>query len=577
MQARTAPHELISSRTHLLVGVVSLLLNSLALAQVPTSAQQDAAELRRAQERETQLREQQSRTPDVRSAAPVASLQRLPANEAPCFSIRQLALKGDAVSRFGWILDAMAGPLGDDSPLQKCVGTQGINVLLQRAQDALLAKGFVTSRVFAQPQDLSSGKLILTVLPGRIRAIRFKDAAGADTHIWSAMPARSGDILNLRDIEQALENFKRVPTAEADIQITPAGAPDQSDLVIAYQQGTPVRISLSLDDSGSKSSGIYQSGVTFSWDNPLDLNDLFYLTLNHDAGGGDTGPRGTQGNTVHYSLPLGYWTVGTTFSQSRYHQTVIGLAQNYVYSGTSGNAEIKLSRLVYRDATRKTTLSLKAFERHSNNFIDDTEVLVQRRAVGGWELGAGHKVFFGDVTVEGNMAYKRGTADFDSIPAPEEVANEGTSRFGLLSADVALTWPFKAAGQNLRYNASLRLQDNTTPLTPQDRFAIGGRYTVRGFDGESSLSAERGILLRNDMSLALGSSGQEAYAGLDYGEVSGPSSELLVGKYLCGAVVGMRGSIKKLQYDLFVGGPVSKPTGFRTAAVTAGFSVNLSF
>lgn len=577
MQARTAPHEPISYSTHLLVGVVFLLLNGLALAQVPTSAQQDAAELRRAQERETQLREQQSRTPDVRSAAPVASLQRLPVNEAPCFSIRQLALKDEAVSRFGWILDAMAGPLGDDSPLQKCLGTQGVNVLLQRAQDALLARGFVTSRVFAQPQDLSSGNLILTVLPGRIRAIRFKDAAGADTHIWSALPARSGDILNLRDIEQALENFKRVPTAEADIQITPAGAPDQSDLVIAYQQGTPVRISLSLDDSGSKSSGIYQSGVTFSWDNPLDLNDLFYLTLNHDAGGGNAGPRGTQGNTVHYSLPLGYWTVGTTFSQSRYHQTVIGLAQNYVYSGTSGNAEIKLSRLVYRDAARKTTLSLKAFERHSNNFIDDTEVLVQRRAVGGWEVGAGHKAFFGDVTVEGNMAYKRGTADFDSIPAPEEVANEGTSRFGLLSADAALTWPFKAAGQNLRYNASLRLQDNTTPLTPQDRFAIGGRYTVRGFDGESSLSAERGILLRNDLSLALGSSGQEAYAGLDYGEVSGPSSELLVGKYLCGAVVGMRGSVKKLQYDLFVGGPVSKPTGFRTAAVTAGFSVNLSF
>lgn len=125
------------------------------------------------------------------------------------------------------------------------------------------------------------------------------------------------------------------------------------------------------------------------------------------------------------------------------------------------------------------------------------------------------------------------------------MANEGTSRFGLLSADAALTWPFKAASQNLRYNASLRLQDNTTPLTPQDRFAIGGRYTVRGFDGESSLPAERGILLRNDLSLALGSSGQEAYAGLDYGEVSGPSSELLVGKYLCGAVVGMRGSIKK--------------------------------
>ena len=41
-------------------------------------------------------------------------------------------------------------------------------------------------------------------------------------------------------------------------------------------------------------------------------------------------------------------------------------------------------------------------------------------------------------------------------------------------------------------------------LDAQDRFAIGGRYTVRGYDGEASLSAERGWLLRNDLSWAVG-------------------------------------------------------------------------
>ena len=30
-------------------------------------------------------------------------------------------------------------------------------------------------------------------------------------------------------------------------------------------------------------------------------------------------------------------------------------------------------------------------------------------------------------------------------------------------------------------------------------FSIGGRYTVRGFDGEASLMGERGWLLRNDI------------------------------------------------------------------------------
>ncbi len=170
---------------------------------------------------------------------------------------------------------------------------------------------------------------------------------------------------------------------------------------------------------------------------------------------------------------------------------------------------------MYRDASRKTTVSLKAFQRKSNNFIDDTEVQVQRRIVGGWELAAGHKEFIGQATLEGNLAYKRGTGAFGSLPAPEEAFGEGTARFALASADANLNLPFAIGPQKLRYNAAWRGQYNRTPLTPQDRFAIGGRYTVRGFDGESSLSAERGWLLRNELSAALGSSGQEAYIGLD--------------------------------------------------------------
>jgi hemolysin activation/secretion protein len=135
----------------------------------------------------------------------------------------------------------------------------------------------------------------------------------------------------------------------------------------------------------------------------------------------------------------------------------------------------------------------------------------------------------------------------------------------------------EARSQALLYNGALRWQDNTTPLTPQDRFSLGGRYTVRGFEGDVSLVGERGYLLRNELSAALGDSGQEVYCGIDHGEVSGPSADLLVGKRLSGAFIGLRGGFKKLQYDLFVGTPLYKPEGFKASDVAAGFSLNLSF
>lgn len=551
---------------------------SQAQAQTAASTERDAAEQRRAQERETQLREQQERTPDVRLPTPAAAAaQRLPGSETPCFSIHQLTLRGEESARFGWLLDALSGPDGLDSPLRQCLGAKGINLVLQRAQDALVARGFVTSRVLAEPQDLASGRLVLTVFPGRIRAIRFAEPVDPRATAWNAVPAKPGDILNLRDIEQALENFKRVPTAEADIQITPADQPGQSDLLITYKQGFPFRLALSADDSGTKGTGKYQGGVTLSYDNWWTLNDLFYVSLTQDLGGGDSGPRGTEGMTVHYSVPLGYWALGTTISRSSYNQTVAGISQDYTYRGTSNNTEIKLSRLMYRDAIRKTSASLKAFSRQSQNFIDDTEIQVQHRVVGGWELGIGHKEFMGPASLEGNLAYKRATGAFGSLPAPEEAFGEGTSRFALVTADASLSLPFKLGNQRWRYNGNWRAQFDQTPLTPQDRFSIGGRYSVRGFDGESSLSAERGWLIRNELSAALGESGQELYVGLDHGEVSGPSSGLLVGKWLTGAVMGVRGGFKNLQYDLFIGAPLYQPEGFRSASSVVGFSLNYSF
>jgi hemolysin activation/secretion protein len=440
-------------------------------------------------------------------------------------------------------------------------------------QNALIGRGYVTARVLAAPQDLLTGTLHLTLVPGRIRAIRFDGAAPPYGYV-NALPARPGDLLNLRAVEQGLENFKRVPGAEADIQIAPGAQPGDSDLVIKWQGGRAYRFGVSLDDSGSHSTGTYQGGATLSVDNPTGLQDLFYLTLNHhvpgDSPGGD---YGTGGTSLHYSIPWGYWLATLQLNDYRYHQTVAGANQDYIYSGTSMNAELKLARLMYRDAVRKTTLSLRTYQRRSQNFIDDTEVAVQRRRMGGFALGVSHKEFVGAATVEANLAWKAGTSAFGTLPAPEEPYGEGTSRPRIVNADVNASVPL---GRTLSYQGSWRAQWNGTPLVPQDRFAIGGRYTVRGFDGEASLVAERGWLLRNDLVWTVVGS-QQLYAALDHGVVSGPAAAQLPGTRLTGLALGWRGQLGRLQADIFAGRPVRKPAAFRTAGIATGFNLNYDY
>ncbi len=557
---------------------MNLILFTGAWAQANASVNAASQEWFIQQERERLLRQQQESVPDVRLERPQAQTgqERLPDGESPCFKIQNLTMAGDASEQFQWALDAASLP--DDPAIGRCLGASGINLVMKRVQDAIVSRGFVTTRVLASPQDLKSGVLTLTLIPGRIRSIRIEDETAGRASKWNAVPAHPGDILNLRDIEQALENFKRVPTVEADIQIEPGSLPGESDLLIRWKQDFPFRLNIFADDAGNKATGKYQGGVTLSYDNWWTLNDLFYISKNHSLDeGGDSARKGTKGYTVHYSLPYGYWLLGLTASEHNYYQSVAGINQTYIYSGENQNSEIKLSRLVYRDAVRKTTLSLRGWKRASKNFIDDTEVQVQRRRMGGWELGVAHREFMGKSTLDMNLAYRKGTGAFDSLPAPEDPFGEGTSRPRLLTAEAQYSHPFVMGQQRLRYNGVFRAQWNDTPLVPQDRFAIGSRYTVRGFDGESVLSAERGWLIRNDLSAGVGDGTQEFYFGVDYGELAGPSSRYLLGTRLAGGVIGVRGAIKKLGYDIFVGQPFMKPEGFKTSATTAGFSLNLAF
>ncbi len=258
----------------------------------------DAQELLRWQEHERRLRQQQEHTLDVHlsnedkaQAAEVSC--KLPTSETPCFPIELIVLKGEESHRFAWALQAAHRP--DDPPSGRCLGAQGINLVMKRVQNAIIERGYVTTRVLAETQDLKSGVLTLTVIPGRLHTIRFTAKTARRATQWNAVPIKAGDLLNLRDIEQSLENFKRLPTVEANIDIIPAAQvdaqPGESDLMIDWRQGLPVRLTLSADDAGSKATGKYQGNVSLSVDHWWMLNDLFYVSFSQGLRGGGAGPK----------------------------------------------------------------------------------------------------------------------------------------------------------------------------------------------------------------------------------------------------------------------------------------------
>ena len=549
----------------------------------------DAAQQQRQQQHQQAQAEQLQNQPDIRLDTSSSELRLLSHTESPCYPIHQITLtdygSSTPQSQFQWAFDNAAQTLKFTLP--HCFGGEGLGVLMKQIQNEIISRGYVTTRVVTEEQDLRGGKLVLTVIPGKVRNTIVADSGNVARftrlHALTALTFDSGDLLNIRDIEQSLENLKRVPTVEANIEILPSESDKaevgDSDLKISYNQAFPFRLNLGLDDAGSTSTGKWQASGTLSIDNIFSANDLFYTSFTHSLKqkGDDPGRRASKNFTLYYSVPFGYWNLAFSHNQSRYHQEVFGAFDNsYIYAGESDTDKLTLSYLLYRDAKRKTTVSGSLWSRQSQNYIDGAEIEVQKRRMAGWEAGFNHKEYFPTATLELSANFKRGTAARGALSAPEELFGEGTSRPKIITASVSLTKPFQWGSQSWQWQSSVNAQWNKTPLITQDRFSIGGRYTVRGFDGELSLSGERGWNWRNELSWQF-SPNHAFYWAVDGGRVSGWSTENQLGHHLMGTASGLRGGVKGFSYDVFMGRPMRKPEGFRTSDGVAGFNIGYSF
>ena len=530
-------------------------------------------EIMRHQHMQQQARDQQLAppTPDIRFSVDGSEdpLNGYPI-ESPCFMIRKVHL--DQVEYLpGWAIRELQR--ATEPALNRCLGRQGLNLLMARLQDRLIDHGWVTTRVLAPQQSLLSGQLRLIVMPGLVRHIQFDKDSHARVWLAAALPLSSGDMLDLREIEQGLENMQRLPGVQVRMALKPAEQPGESDIVLSRHQQETLRWGSWVDDTGTKATGRKQGGVMLALDNSLGMNDMFQLTASRDTA--FVRGRHSRNYSARYSVPYGFWKGSISASDYDYRRTVAGFKGNsYDYTGNSQMLDVQLTRMLHRGANHKTQLASDIITRQSRSFINDTEIDVQHRTTTHWRLALNHRHYIKESTVDVEASYTRGLRAFGAHPAPEEAVGDATALSRIIGLSAQTTVPFHFAGQAFRYQSQYQYQRSNTPLTTQEQFAIGNRWTVRGFDGENSLSADDGWYWRNELGWQWPSWQQELYIGLDHGEVKGHGSEWLAGKRLTGSVLGVRGHLLATDYDVFVSRPISHPEGFRTSSVTAGFSVS---
>jgi hemolysin activation/secretion protein len=561
--------------------------------QAPTPADKAAAARANAKESQQfkQQRDAQQReaTVDARSVrSTVSSTGNFPAlpQESPCFRIDTFALDvpptlPNSIRSQG----ASALPLDPfafarewlDHYKGQCIGKTGLDALTTGLHQAILSRGYVTTRVLLQKQDLSTSTLRYTLIPGVIRHVRFTDPNTRGT--WkNAFPTSDGALLDLHELEQGVEQMKRVATQDVTMKIEPTDTPGQSDVVLTATRSKPWSFVASVDNSGTDATGKWQGNISLGIDNPLGLNDVFAIGANQDLSFGNK-TLGSHGFNGSYSVPWGFWTATLSGSTNTYYQNIAGANQTFVSSGDSQQAAFKLTRVLSRSRDDVLGIELQLTKRFGDSFIDDTEIAQQHRNNTFIEAGLTDRHYFGASQFDGTFAYRQGIGALGATADP--YPNGPTYRFHMAVLDANLSVPFTLGQQNLRYVTTVHGQFTNDTLFYIDDLTIGSRYTVRGFDGETMLAAEKGFYWRNELQWPIGQTGQMLYAGIDYGHVFGPNTAYLAGTQLAGAVIGIRGSVPAryagFSYDLFAGTPLYKPSGFPTARVTFGFQMTAQF
>ncbi len=550
-------------------------------AQQNTVSEATQEALRRQEERSKNQQAQAKQASDVlRAESDREGDMRLPV-ESPCFPLAKIQVGESDEWRWSFLQKTVEPFVG------QCAGVQGLRKIAASLDASLIDAGYVTTRVSLAKQNLSEGNLKFSLHVGFVSDIVMSKARSnevdTDWGTWkNAFPLRAGKVLNIRDLEQGVEQMKRLPSQSIATKIEPGTEADTSVVRIEREPAdllNRLHGTLSLDNSGSQTLGRAQLSANLSFDNLLGLNDIVSVNSNINAQQPSRHHR-SYGVTTSYSIPWDYHTFSLSTNANRFAQYVQGTTARFLSSGKSNASEAQWSYTALRSTSSKLGVYASVSQRSAESFLDDVELVVQRRRTTNLEWGFNYKKFIENGSVDLSMGYRRGIAWGKAQDDYLSAATDGlTIRPRILNWNGSFNRAFRIGENAITWSSQLRGQATHDMTLSIDQFSIGGRASVRGFDGDSVLLAESGGVLRNELSAPFSivdGWSSNFYVALDYGRVTGASSAQLPGNVLVGCALGVRGQWRKFYFDLSLATPVKKPEQFHTTRVNPYLSLTYS-
>jgi hemolysin activation/secretion protein len=178
---------------------------------------------------------------------------------APRFEIQRFIVEGNTILPQGDV-DALVTPFtGKDRDFGS------VQQALEALQDAYLERGYNAVRVLIPEQDLRAGQVRLQVIEARIREVRIEgNQYFDDANVRASFPTlRAGEPPNTRRIAQNAQLANENPAKQSVVRFDAGDKPGIIDATVRVTDEDPRRLSVFVDNSGTRQSGKHRAGIGY--------------------------------------------------------------------------------------------------------------------------------------------------------------------------------------------------------------------------------------------------------------------------------------------------------------------------
>ncbi len=453
-----------------------------------------------------------------------------------------------------------------------CLTLTDINALLRVVSNHYIEAGYVTSRAFMEPQDLSAGTLVITVFEGRVEKVLLNGEPS--TLLFHALPFINGSVLNLRDIEQGLDQINRLSRYNAQIQLLPSDKPGYSIVDIRTPVGALGGIGVGFNNGGQDSTGEEQLSLNMTGDNVFKFLDQWTLSVTKSAAFVDS--KDSESAYLGVNIPFGYWNVGYRTSYSRYLTTFDSYGLTFDSSGRTNSHDADIKWLFYRDGESKSALKLGVHHRREKNYMLGSLLESSSRNLSSISLNWEHSTRLGRGFFTLSPSYHLGTDWFGGETNLSSASSYPKAQFSKGTLFVNYTYP---VSPQLSLGSTAFGQWSNDTLYGNERLSIGGEHSVRGFKG-SSLSGDEGYYWRNDVNYIWGQwpyiGRVSTHVGLDTGTIAKDSQDNFEGGSLLGSSMAIKTQGRHVSTALTLALPMASPSWLTHDHYVLYYQVNLS-